>query len=129
MPPPAAPAADRPAAPPPPDGGIDALLDRAGALADRGRLEEAAALCRQSLRDHPPRAGVYCLLGLIHEAAGRTAEAEESYAKALYLDPDHYESLLQASLLYRRLGNAEKASLLRRRAEQRERRTDGRNPT
>lgn len=127
--PPLTPSAVRPATTPKPNGGIDAFLGRAGALADRGRLEEAAALCRQYLQDHPPQAGVYCLLGLIHEAAGRPAEAEDCYSKALYLDPDHYESLLQASLLYGRQGNAEKASLFRRRAEQRERRTDGRKPT
>ena len=97
------------------------------ALADRGRFAEAEALCRRTLKERP-HAAVYCLLGLINEAARRPAKAEECYLKALYLDPDHYESLIQLSLLYRQQGNDRKARTYRRRAEMQERRrSDGRD--
>lgn len=95
------------------------------ALADRGRFDEAAALCRQYLQEQPPHADVYCLMGLIHEAARHTAEAEECYRKALYLNPDHYEALIHASLLYRQKGDSRNAALYRRRAEALERRPNG----
>ena len=102
-------------------------MDEAKALANRGLFQEAATLCREYLRNHLPHAGIYCLLGLIHEASGHVTEAEECYMKALYLDPDHYESLIQTSLLYQQKGNAEQAALFRRRAGQREGGTDGHN--
>jgi chemotaxis protein methyltransferase WspC len=101
------------------------LHGRALALADRGRFAEAEDLCRQSLRRERPHADIYCLLGLIHEAARRMAEAEGCYLKALYLDPDHHESLIHLSLLYRQQGNDRKAGMYLRRAEARERRADG----
>jgi chemotaxis protein methyltransferase WspC len=122
--------APSPAAPPSsPKKGVEALLDEAKALANQGLFQEADTVCREYLRDHLPHAGIYCLLGLIHEAIGRTSEAEECYLKALYLDPDHYESLIQTSLLYQQKGNTQQAALFRRRAEQREGGPDGRNRT
>jgi chemotaxis protein methyltransferase WspC len=94
-------------------------------LADRGRFDEAAALCGRYLQEQPPHADVYCLLGLIHEAAQRSGEAEKCYLKALYLGPDHFETLIHLSLLYRQQGDSRKAALYRRRAEAGERRPDG----
>ncbi|MHB8771513.1 MAG: CheR family methyltransferase [Syntrophales bacterium] len=112
------------AVPPGPAGAAGSLHAEALALADRGRIAEAEALCRRHLRERP-HADVYCLLGLINEAARRPGEAEECYLKALYLDPDHYESLIHVSLLYRQQGNDRKARTYRRRAEMQERRSDG----
>ena len=102
-----------------------ALHAEALALADRGCFDEAAALCRRYIEEQPPHADVYCLLGLIHEAARRPEEAEACYMKALYLDPDHYETLIQVSLLCLKKGDSRNAALYRRRAEARERRPDG----
>jgi chemotaxis protein methyltransferase WspC len=102
-----------------------ALHTEALALADRGLFDEAAALCRQYLQEQRPHADVYCLLGLIHEAARRTGEAEACYLKALYLGPDHYETLIHLSLLYRQQGDGRKAALYRQRAEAGERRPNG----
>jgi chemotaxis protein methyltransferase WspC len=104
---------------------VGTLHTEALALADRGLFDEAAALCRQYLQEQNPHADVYCLLGLIHEAARRTREAEECYLKALYLGPDHYETLIHLSLLYRQQGDDRKAALYRQRAEAGERRPDG----
>jgi chemotaxis protein methyltransferase WspC len=104
-----------------------ALHGEALALADQGRFAEAEALCRQAISRERPHADLYCLMGLIHEAARRPDEAEACYLKALYLDPDHYETLVQVSLLYRQRGNDRKARMYLRRAEALERRPDGTN--
>ncbi len=111
--------------PTPQTAAVGALHTEALALADRGLFDEAATLCRQYLQEQHPHADVYCLLGLIHEAARRTGEAEECYLKALYLGPDHYETLIHLSLLYRQQGDDRKAALYRQRADAGERRPDG----
>ena len=114
-----------PQIPTPPPAAIEALHAEALALADRGLFDAASALCRQHLREQRPYADGYCLLGLIHEAARQSVEAEECYLKALYLDPDHYETLIQLSLLYRQQGDDRKAALCRRRADATGRRPNG----
>ena len=120
--------ADRPSAPPltlPVETSVGAPYAEALALADKGLFTEAEALCRRHLQELTPHADVYSLLGLIHEGAGRSPEAEECYLKALYLDPDHYRTLVHLSLLYRQRGEGRKASLMLRRAEAAQRRPNG----
>jgi len=56
-------------------------------------------------------------MGLILTAGGKTDQAEASFLKALYLDPDHYESLVHASLIFRRKGDERRADLYRERAD------------
>jgi chemotaxis protein methyltransferase WspC len=90
-------------------------MHRARSLADRGEMEEALSLCRRHLATEPPSAEVYYLMGLIHESRQRAGEAEECYRKALYLDPDHYETLLHAGLMYERRHDHEQARLFKRR--------------
>ncbi len=109
----------------PPMIAIEALHTEALALADRGLFDEAAALCRRYLREQRPHADGYCLLGLIHEAARQSGDAEGCYLKALYLDPDHHETLIHLSLLYRQRGNDRKAALYRQRADATEGRANG----
>ncbi|SPD57982.1 protein of unknown function (plasmid) [Cupriavidus taiwanensis] len=79
------------------------------AMADRGELDAAPAACVSLLdRAAPDAAGTaladaYGMLGVLHDAAGRTAQAHAAYRKALYLDPSHQESLYHlAALLDRR---------------------------
>ncbi|MDG4555468.1 MAG: CheR family methyltransferase [Candidatus Competibacter sp.] len=99
-------------------------LASARALADRGQLEEARRLCEATLRIPPLQAESYYLLGLIHEASQRPAEAESCFRKATYLDPDHYPALTHLALTAERYGNASAAQHFRqraRRAEQRRR--------
>lgn len=109
-------------------------LATARALADAGQLREAAALCEAHLATHGPNAQAYYLLGLITEAdasanhpdrktesvphaAHRASQsALDYYRKALYLKPDHYESLLQLSLLLEKQGDVAGARTYRRRA-------------
>ncbi len=103
------PAASPPASPPPP---AEPGLEDARSLADRGRLGEAAAICRRL----GPSAEGFCLQGLISQSSDRLAEAEEYFRRALYLDPGHCESLVHMSLLCASRGDAERSAAFRERA-------------
>lgn len=86
------------------------------ALADRGKLADATKLCAQHLKSHGPSAEAFYLMGLLHDADGRPAEAVEFYRKAIYLDPVHHEALVQLALLRERLGDHAAAQALNERA-------------
>jgi chemotaxis protein methyltransferase WspC len=96
--------------------GEDALA-KAARLADEGHLVEAAHTCEEHLRKHGPSAQVFYLLALVRDAAGESDEASDFYRKALYLDPNHPEALLHASLLAQKRGDAVGAAALLRRAQ------------
>jgi chemotaxis protein methyltransferase WspC len=83
-------------------------LTAARQLADAGRLEEAAQLCQLHLRSKGPSAQAYYLLGLVSDAQG-SEDAIEYYRKALYLEPDHYESLLHMAFLLLKNGESARA--------------------
>lgn len=91
-------------------------LDAARRLADAGRLKEAAEICEAHLRACGPTAKAYYLLGLIRDAHGDPLAAE-FYRKALYLEPNHHETLLQMALLSQKIGNTAQARAFKRRAE------------
>lgn len=91
-------------------------LAMARELADGGKLEEATRVCHAHLDQHGASVQAYYLLGVIHDAQGSPV-AQEFYRKALYLDPNHYESLLQMALLAEKNGDAGTARNLRRRAQ------------
>ena len=114
-----APAMQEIALPQPPEAEPDtqsADLQRARALADAGRLTEAAALCESHLCHARTSAQAYYLLGLVRDAAGDD-RAGDCYRKALYLEPNHYESLLQLAMLAHQRGDEATARTLRLRAE------------
>jgi len=96
--------------------GLAEELTAARALADAGKLDAAAALCESHLRSRGPSAQVFYLLGLVRDAAGDPV-AIDYYRKALYLEPNHYESLLQLALMLEKSGAAEEARTLKRRAQ------------
>ena len=102
---------ERPAAVCPPAG-----LDVVRRLADQGDLENARSLCERIIRDQPPGAEAYCLLGLIHQASDRLHDAEACYLKAVYLDPRCVEALVHLGLCYARRGDETRAALIRDRA-------------
>jgi chemotaxis protein methyltransferase WspC len=56
------------------------------------------------------------LLGLVRDAVGDTS-ALDCYRKALYLEPDHYESLLQIALLLQKNGDPVRARTFKSRAQ------------
>lgn len=92
-------------------------LTMARQLADAGRLGEASGICEGHLRENGPSAQAFYLLGLVREASGDSATAMDCYRKALYLEPNHYESLLQMALLSQKHGDAARARNFRVRAE------------
>ena len=85
-------------------------------LADRGDLDDATAICERLLENGVQDPKVYALLGVINESRGVVQSAEEYFRKALYLSPDHYESLLHMSLLCDLRGDVHNAHLYRARA-------------
>jgi chemotaxis protein methyltransferase WspC len=85
-------------------------------LADQGRLGEAAAICEVALREQGPSARAFHLLGLIRDCAGDQYQANEFYRKALYLEPDHYDSLIHLALLADKNGDSAAAKALKNRA-------------
>ena len=96
---------------------ISANLEEAQMLADAGRLAEAAKICEAHLREHGVSAEAYYLLGLIRAAAGAHSQATDFYRRALYLKPDHYETLMQWASLSQRTGDSTRAKILQERAE------------
>ncbi|RDK08925.1 CheR family methyltransferase [Cupriavidus lacunae] len=99
------------------------------ALADRGELEAATAACLALLDRAAPDvaadADAYCMLGVLHDAAGRAAQAHAAYRKALYLDPAHQESLYHLAALLDTEGDHDGATRLRQRAQRHTRKHHG----
>ena len=91
-------------------------LETAQRLADAGRLREAAEICEAHLRERRPCAQAYYLLGLVRDAGGDDS-AIDCYRRALYLEPDHYESLVQMALLLQKNGDAARARVFQSRAQ------------
>jgi chemotaxis protein methyltransferase WspC len=56
------------------------------------------------------------LLGVIHQAEGRVSEAAKAFRKALYLSPDHLESLTHMIVLCNARGDTAQAAVLQKRA-------------
>lgn len=92
------------------------LFDEAQRLADRGSLQTALDLCRSFLTDHPIHVEAHFLMGLIYEALDSEEKAEESFNKAIYLDPNHSEALNHLSFIVENRGDASQAAHLRERA-------------
>lgn len=93
-----------------------ASLQLARQLADSGQLDQAATTCHAYLARHSDSAEAYYLLGLVKDAAD-DPEAITYYRKALYLDPNHYETLVHAALCLERTGDLATAQAFKRRAE------------
>lgn len=91
-------------------------LETARRLADAGRLNEAAEICEAHLRQSRMSAQAHYLLGLVRDASG-DASAIDCYRKAIYLEPDHYESLLQMTLLLQKSGDSARARAFKNRAQ------------
>lgn len=104
-------------APPLQPPGPPADLGMARQYAETGRLAEAAAICETHLREYGVSAEAFYLLGLIRDVSGADGQATEFYRKALYLEPTHYEALIQWASLAKRKGNDAHAQILQNRAE------------
>jgi chemotaxis protein methyltransferase WspC len=93
-------------------------LQTAQDAADRGELQEADAICDSILADDVACADAHCLRGIIRQVQGKTNEAEQSFAKALYLDPRHRGALTHVMLLAEHRGDLLGAANYRRRLEE-----------
>jgi chemotaxis protein methyltransferase WspC len=100
------------------------MMEKATALADQGCLLEAHKCCEEHLRTGGPSAEAFHLIGLIRAADGNLCEAEEHYRKALYLEPNHYQSLIHLTLLLEKRGDKAAAKVLSNRLRRLERRQD-----
>lgn len=92
------------------------LIRSIAALANEGRSNEAKAGCEQYLKRHEPAAPVFYWLGLLSEVAGDTGAAQGFYRKALYLEPQHPETLAQMAALLAAQGDSAGARRLQARA-------------
>ncbi|ASL43997.1 putative biofilm formation methyltransferase WspC [Burkholderia sp. AD24] len=91
-------------------------LDAAHALANAGRLAEAATAINLYLEQHAPHADAFYLLGVLADANGEANLARGHYRKALYLDPQHTEALAHLATLLELEGDRNGARLLMQRA-------------
>jgi chemotaxis protein methyltransferase WspC len=92
------------------------LVERARRAADRGDLDDALTAIGAALQAGPPTAELYQLLGSIQLSRECFPEARDALRRAVYLDPDHEESLLQLAIVYQRLGDDSHAARYRKRA-------------
>jgi chemotaxis protein methyltransferase WspC len=92
------------------------LFNEAQRLADQGSLLSALELCENFLKENPVHVQAHFLMGLILEALDNEERAEEFFNKAIYLDPNHYESLNHLSFVVEHRGDKKRAVHLRRRA-------------
>ncbi|ACS81747.1 CheR family methyltransferase [Maridesulfovibrio salexigens] len=99
-------------------------IEEIKALADRGSTTKALSMCDELLRQAGPEPELFHLCGLLHEAGGNISMAEEFYGKALYLEPDHMESLVHLALLLENRGDLRKAEIMRNRARRAEKRNE-----
>ena len=91
-------------------------LSEATRLADQGHFAEAAISCEENLRRCGPSATAFYLMGLVRDATGNHPEAATYYRKALYLNPDHYDTQIHLALLLEKRGDSAEAHVLRNRA-------------
>ena len=92
-------------------------LDVARELSDQGRLQEARTIVENYIETQAPDADAFYLHGLIQQASNEMGAAEESYLKALFLQPLHTGALAQMALLRDQRGDRMTAERFRRRLQ------------
>ncbi|MBD8492671.1 chemotaxis protein CheR [Pseudomonas syringae] len=97
-------------------GPADSDLNAIARLANQGQSREAMAACERYLQQHGPAAPVFYWLGLLSEVDGHMSQAQGYYRKALYLQPQHPETLAQLAALLAAQGDSAGAQRLLERA-------------
>jgi chemotaxis protein methyltransferase CheR len=87
----------------------DVLLLTAIIQVERGKLDQAAALCASLLALDGLNAAAHYLTALCHEHGGRRAAAIDSYRVAVYLDSAFAMPHLRLGLMFRREGDRQGA--------------------
>jgi chemotaxis protein methyltransferase WspC len=95
---------------------VASLLKTIASLANEGKSAEARAACEVYLQHHEPVAQVFYWLGLLSEVEGKITLAQGFYRKALYLQPQHSETLAQLAALLEAQGDSIGARRLQERA-------------
>ncbi|MDB5983999.1 MAG: S-adenosylmethionine-dependent methyltransferase [Pseudomonas sp.] len=92
------------------------LLSLIAGLANQGKSADAFAACERYLKLYEPVAQVFYWQGLLRDLGGQLAEAQGLYRKALYLEPQHPETLAQLAALLAAQGDSAGARRLQERA-------------
>jgi chemotaxis protein methyltransferase WspC len=91
-------------------------LAEASQLANQGRFAEAARICESHLKETGPSPDAFFLLGMMRDAVGRPQEAGDFFRKVLYLQPDHYEAMLNLAYALEKTGDTSSATRFHDRA-------------
>lgn len=81
-----------------------AMLSEAQRLANQGNVDAAILATHRYLSLYGGSAEVYFLLGILETSAKRDDEAERFFQKTVYLEPTHYEGLVNLALIAERRG-------------------------
>lgn len=84
--------------------GADAEVHRATALAELGRLDDAAAAAEKALRLEPDHANALRVAGAIASRQGRFEQAERSLKSSLAVHPDNADTQYNLGWLYLQTG-------------------------
>lgn len=87
------------------------LIQRAQSMVSGSQEEEATGLLRQALAEDPELLDAHQMLGNLELEAGRVAEAEGHFQRALSLDDRHQPSLFGLATVHLRLERTEDALL------------------
>lgn len=92
-------------------------LDVARRMADQGKLQEALRLCQTVIAENAAHVQTHFLMGLIYQALHDEMQAEKSFHKTIYLDPNHHEALYYLALIQEDRGHHDRARQLRQRIQ------------
>ncbi len=92
-------------------------IDSIQSLADKGQLKEAITECDSLIEAVPDSAQGYYLKGVVLLAFDADVDATATFKKAVYLDPNNYQSLIHLAVLSEELGELRAAENYRARAE------------
>jgi chemotaxis protein methyltransferase WspC len=92
-------------------------LNFARQLADTGQVEAAIEHCQEYLKSNFTNAEAYTLLGTLHHTKAEYTQAEQYFRKALYLNPNCYETLMHLALLKEHRGDITGAQILQQRIQ------------
>jgi chemotaxis protein methyltransferase WspC len=96
--------------------GMGAMLEKAAIFADGGKLQEAEDLCLKYIDCDKLNPFAYYILGVVNLSLERMKEAAKAFSRALYLNPDYYDALIQLALIKEREGEHLEASRMKQRA-------------
>ena len=98
---------------PGPPAGVAAIVT----LANAGRFDDAIRLAESALALDSENAELHALAGMMHSARRDDTRAEQSYRRALYIDPQNADALAHLAVLVEHRGDTVAASRLRARAQ------------